>query len=366
MPARFRILDTEFVVEAEQDQVLDYARAFTTDAYEPERGGSPASAASAPVRVRVTRSPLPEPGPDVVPVHRTKHAYWSFDARAADGGRTTVWPRGIAVTVDAAVEEMTVAVGPDVPAAVAGESLFHAFRGVALYRRDPARGNLLHASAVVLDDAAVLFTGAVNAGKTTMLTHLVLHGGAAPLSNDRVRVTSDPAPVAQSWPSYASFAEGTILAHPELEEAALAYERGDYPLATQRWERPLAADFTKARKRVYPMTWFTDAAGVRYRSDAPLGAVFLCRLSPESGGIALRELSPADDESVLEALAGNTFDDAEPSFLPWHGLRFPAGAPGLDGLLARSRAAGVRFFTLDADPRRLDDVRQALKEVLHA
>ncbi|GAA4625798.1 aconitase family protein [Cellulomonas oligotrophica] len=136
---------------------------------------------------------------------------------------------------------------PDSDRASVGETVFHVLRSIALWRRDRSAGPLLHASGVLdRSGRAVLFAGAVSAGKTTLFTRSVLGHGATPLTNDRAWVTE----------------RGTRV-HSWLENAG-----------------PLRRAYTKDVKRIYPMSWFAEAAGTAYARMAPLGALVLARVAP--------------------------------------------------------------------------------------
>lgn len=358
------ILDSAFVVNG-PSAVLAYSHAFV-DAYVPWSGGADGPdgpRSSIPVEVHL--GALPATGGRRVGVHASKHPYWTFDATVGLEDGVTVWPRGIAVAIRDGGQRIEVTVGPDTSAARAGESLFHALRGVALYQRRAAHGSLLHASAVVLDGRAVAFTGSAGAGKTSLLTELVRSGAAAPLSNDRIRISHTGPLTASTWPSYASYCEGTLRTVPELHTAALAWEAGD-PLRTQQWGTDLAMSFQKSHKRVYPMTWFTDAVGSRFEHAAPLDLLVVSRLDPAAEERHVRRLdpdAPADRRLLLDLLADNRFDHLEPSFLPWHGLPLPT--PALDDaeVLDRFTATGTPIVSLTLGPGHLRDLAHHLEEV---
>jgi hypothetical protein len=236
-----------------------------------------------------------------------------------------------------------------------------------VYLRPAAAGNLLHASAVEVSGRAVLFVGEVSAGKTTLLTEATVAHGARPLSNDRVLVTAGDPPLALSWPSYASFCEGTLLAYPALREAAERYEEDDHPYRTQRWLRALAPSFGKEEKRAYPMRWFTDAVGTRFSPGAAFGALVAARLDPRASAWSLERLElerPGPRGAVLRLLRRNCFDTFEPSFCPWHGLPPAHGAPPLERLVERLRAARTPVLRLVLRPADLPRLGELFETIL--
>lgn len=344
--SQISILGVRLSIATGEARLLDYLCAFM-DAYEQEPGDIRPDKH---VCLTVRRDALNAPERHtVVGVHRSKHAYWNFDAELHENSqRLVTWrSKGIEVELRDGALDVNVTVDPAVDHVQAGEALFHICRSLALYHRAGYRGNLLHASAVAFDDACVAFTGDVSAGKTTLLTESVFRYGARPLANDRVLVTADERPVAVSWPSYSSFCEGTLLNYPPLAAAAAAYEDDGCPFRTQKWERPLAPLFDKESKRVYPMSWFSEAAGVKFVRTRPLRVLVLSRLDPACAAPEVRRINLSDAGErgrVAAALRPCTFDLKEPSFLPWHGLTLPAGAPELPNLIGRLHQAGVAVF----------------------
>jgi hypothetical protein len=360
------LLDVGLEVEADDPALLDYARSFM-EAY--GEGYAPPASVARSVRVYAGRGELPSGTGPAVQVHRSKHAYWNFAGTLVDDApRTVRWdPRGVSATVGVCAAWARLDAGVECPPAVAGESLFHLLRSLALYLRPVAAGNLLHASAVEVEGRAVLFTGDVSAGKTTLLTQATVAHGARPLANDRVLVSAGNPPLAVSWPSYSSYCEGTLLTYPALRDAAERYERGDCAYRTQRWPRPLAPAFGKDRKRVYPMRWFTDALGTRFSRGAPLGALVSARLDPNVSGWRLERLNldrAAVRQAVVQLLHRNCFDGFEPSFCPWHGLPLAGASPPLAGLVDRMRATGIPTLRLVLRPAELHRLGELFQMIL--
>jgi len=341
----FSILDVGVSVSGAAAD-LGYVDAFV-DAYAPE--GNPARKPA--VKVEITREVddgLISPTGGELWVHHSKHKYWNIRGWGVPG--SVRWmSRPIRTTSEGL--SARVSTPPDTSSAVTGESGWHICRSVALYARDPRPGKLLHASAVVVGDKAVAFVGGVSAGKTTLMTEAVLRHRADPLANDRLFVRPGNPPVAVSWPSYASYTEGTLLHYEELHDAALAYEAGKISVRTQAWGRKLRRIYTKDAKRAFPMLWLTNAVGRPYRREAPLAAVIVSTVSPDVAEPDITPL-PLAEGRARKALAAlierESFDAAEPSFCPWHGLRLPGGAMSAEELVAELRQAAIPVLRLRA------------------
>ncbi|WP_159803271.1 hypothetical protein [Arthrobacter zhaoguopingii] len=336
--------------------------------------------------IKITQ--VPHPGIPAAPecerraVHRSKHPRWSFDATAhSDRPGWWFWEgRDFGVRSDPpsdyvgddlrAVEKWSFAVLSDGDRAAAGEALFHLLRSLALVVRGVRGTRLLHASGIVRprDGNAVLFTGAVSAGKTTLMTNAVLEHGVVPLTNDRAWIhlsNNDGAPPrVHTWPSYASFCEGTLLGYPQLEEAALAFEHGESLLRVSPNSQPLRPLFDKDSKRIYPMSWFTNAVDVRFAAEAELGVIALSRVDPTLDEPSLRELNPLHDQrdhdEIVAVLLSEQFDTSEPSFLQWHGLALDKDPIDVEDLVQGCARSGVRFVALSLRPSDLSVLRDLL------
>jgi hypothetical protein len=348
----FGILDSVFSVESDRAAHTDYAAAFL-GAYTSSQDGDRLSDETVHVTVRVGRLELP--ARSRVAVHRSKHKHWTVDGLVLGGDPLTVRlvDRGV-VAIRHGDLCWELVVDPETSQATAGETVFHVLRSIAVWRRDRDAGPLLHASGV-LDRAgrAVLFAGAVSAGKTTLFTRSVLDHGATPLTNDRAWVLERGTRV-QSWPSYASYCEGTLLDHEPLAKAALEFEgpSGD-AFRTIESSGPLRRAYTKDVKRIYPMSWFADAAGTAYARTAPLGTLVLAHVDPavEQPGLEVLDLErPQDQSAIRELLSSQRFDDVEPSFLPWHGLAPHGTSWSADDVISSFRSAGTSVLRLIAAP----------------
>lgn len=354
----FAILDVPFRVVGASDD-LAYIHAFV-DAYD----GTVSAERRSPVTVSVARAIVPSiSSAATCCVHRSKHGYWNIRGTeyAPDAVR---WHNRPICTVCIPGGDVIVTASPSASPAVAGEAAWHVCRNLALYHRNPRNAKLLHASAVSVRDQAILFIGAVSAGKTTLMTEAVIAHGAAPLANDRVLVDLGAPMTVLSWPSYASFTEGTLLDYESLRQAALEYESGRFPYRTQSWGSTMSRSYTKDAKRIYPMHWFTVASSQRYRPRAQLGALVLSHLSPDIAAPSVTRLR-LDDDCTRQCLVGlleqECFDRNEPSFYPWHGLPLPRGSPSATALVTALLNQGVPVYRLMAPA---PEFRYALDDLL--
>ena len=89
-----------------------------------------------------------------------------------------------------------------------------------------AGGVVLHAAGVVTDGRAIASAGRKGAGKTTTLLRILRDAHTSFLSNDRVLVTGDLTPQAQSIPTVVSLRDGTLGLLPDL--ATRLSQAGDF------------------------------------------------------------------------------------------------------------------------------------------
>lgn len=384
MKALHRLLDTTFEIQVWDEWALAHVEAFMR-AYQSSQQAPDSLSGRSIRQVQIVQVDHPgeslEAENERQAVHRSKHLRWSFDATTHfDRPGWWFWegrdfcvrreaPAGVPRDVDVP-EKWEFAVIPEGDKAAAGEALFHLLRSLAIVSRDVRGTRMLHASGVVRPDdgRAVLFTGSVSAGKTTLMTYSVLAQGAVPLTNDRawlLPISSDGrAPLVQSWPSYASYCEGTLLQDPRLEQAALEFERGASLLRVSSHNEPLRPRFDKDTKRIYPMSWFTDVLGSRYAIEAELGVVALCKVDPAFGTSSARDLDPIGNEEhqkeIVDVLSAEQFDDAEESFLRWHGLELSGEPLDVCELVETCAKSGVRFVSVHASPADLSIVKGLL------
>lgn len=318
----FTLLDTEFSLIADDPGVFDYIICFM-GAYE---DGSYIESKNR-VRFNIHAGVVPESiGGRKIKIHTSKHQYWNFygECSEEDGKRLVLWPeRGVIMLLDAAAPNVEFVYSAERGCAVAGEALFHAARGLALYMRDSSGANFIHSSGVEIGGKGVFFTGTVSAGKTTLLLECVAKLGAIPVTNDRVFIKSGDAGVtAYSWPSYSSFCEGTILNYNELTRGALKYQNDPKcRYRTVNWDGPLKYVFDKEHKRAYPMIWFYDCFGKKYIKKSGVDIIFLSRLDMGCVRDDITQLDYRKDrEYILSCLTSQSLDGTEPSFKPWHGM----------------------------------------------
>lgn len=344
MNTRFRILGVDCDISFTHEADCNYINAFM-DAYEQDSTINPACAN---LDVYVTRrDELARKSGKRIPIHRTKHAYWTFDGILEDEDpRTVRWEgRGVRCIVSPDGAWLRTEVSSKIPPAYAGESAFHAIRGLALARR--AHGPMLHASAVKLGAHAVAFCGGVGAGKSTLFTESVLRHNALPLSNDRILLKQvDDTCLCYSWPSYASYCEGTLLHYPELRKAAKLYDDGRVDYITQRWDNPLRDAFTKDSKRIYPMRWFSDAAGKSYSRVASLKALAFTTVNPNIRKFSSTPIDPSDPDCI-QFLEDNLFPASDPSFCDWHGLSYTGEIYSPIDTATMLANTGVKVFRLN-------------------
>ncbi len=204
MRLKVSLLGVRFEIMSSEAALLDYTLVFM-GAYEEERS---------PLLQGPTLSILISRGSGPVvktgqkrQVHKSKHAYWNFEAEV-DSDESTLrahWPRRqLGIEIDWECRSATLEVEPTAGTAFAGEAIFHLLRSLAIYCRDGAVGNFLHASGVVGTRGAIIFLGNSNAGKTTLMMEAVIRFGMRPLTNDRILLDRENVPRAHSWPSYAS------------------------------------------------------------------------------------------------------------------------------------------------------------------
>lgn len=377
----YTLLDTHFTVEVFTRWILRHSDEFMRAYRDPYEHST---AEINVVKIQQVDYPGEPEGEESArrPVHRSKHPRWSFDAVTHNA--TPQWwhweERGFCVrrvnddsrsiSEDTEPDTWQFGIKPNVEPAVVSESLFHLLRSIAIYKRSRRNSHFLHASGVVSPNTgkAVLFTGSVSAGKTTLMTHAVLKANALPLTNDRAWVlcegSNEVCPQIVSWPSYASYCEGTLLNDDRLRSGAVAFEEQNSILRVTKNDRPLQNRFDKDAKRIYPMGWFSDIANCKYETEAPLATISISQVDPYTTRSTLRELNPAGSQAdramILTAIETEQFDSSEPSFRDWHGMHYTSDNKSKSDLIDRCLSSGVRFVALHASPRDLSVVGELL------
>lgn len=343
-PDRFRILETEFSLDGGDPRWRSYFEAFAAD-----------YAAAPPVGPCRARWPIHVTAGEPAPPDREARAPIAFHCSAnyphwnitghGRPGRLVLAPYGIELGFD--VEHGLTVWSCDPPDPRAAELVFHAARGLALAAGSSGRSVMLHASAVVIAGRALLFAGTKGAGKSTLFIEALTAAGADPLANDRVTLRLDRGAVVESWPSYASYCEGTIADYPALRAAFLAYERSAISAGLTRWGDRFEPDYTQARKRIVPPRFLVESLGRRYQLAAPLGALVMARADPACAGLELARARTTAQLADAE-LAAIVFGDDDADFPRWHGLAARrTGAPDRWQLL---RAAALPIIDVQFNP----------------
>jgi hypothetical protein len=152
----------------------------------------------------------------------------------------------------------------------------------------------LHAGGFVLDGRAVVVAGPKGAGKTSLLCHAIVSGGADLLANDRVLVRDRAGPVACGVPTVVSIRQTTVARFPELANHA-----DDFPPlgwidpSARHVQNDTALPLSQASNLLLTPAGFAGRLGAARVGAAPLHAIVLPEVSHDAEGCA------------LEALAGN-------------------------------------------------------------
>jgi hypothetical protein len=114
---------------------------------------------------------------------------------------------------------------------VSRSSLYHVLELVrySALLVEESRGNIvLHASAVSLNDTAILIVGSKGAGKTTTLIGLTSSGRVRYLSGDKVLVTvTESGALVRGWPDYPHVGIGTLRQFPDVaRRCGIELDRG--------------------------------------------------------------------------------------------------------------------------------------------
>ena len=151
----------------------------------------------------------------------------------------------------------------------------------------------LHAGAVVVDGVAVLLPAAMNSGKSTLTTGLVL-AGAAYLTDETVAIDPGRGTVL-AYPKAISLDPGSWPLFPALEPA---FARDEHDLGHRKWY--VVPEAIRAGAAV---TAGTDPDGAP-AADVPVGAIVFPRYDPHAA-TTLEPFAPLD---AAAALAANAFN----------------------------------------------------------
>lgn len=343
---RFQILEVDLTIEGDDDGWLSYFDDFASD-YE--------SAVRCPVVRRWTirvdadgsfSSSGTAPAAGSVLFHRsTNYPHWNLTAWGQPG-RFSLREYGLHLSFDANDGLRVQSAAP--VQARAAELVFHAARGLALAVGTSGQSLMLHASAVAIGGRALLFAGTKGAGKSTIFIDAVTHLGAVPLANDRVTLRCGDATHVESWPSYLSYCEGTIMDYPELERAFLAYESSPRSEGLMRWGRIFTRSYTQHYKRIIPTCFLVESLKRRYAFAAPVGALVL----PQADITAVEPLHTRCERSTQqltdEEVSAIVFGDEDMDFPRWHGLAVTS--PGFSRRAALLRAVNIPVVDVKFNP----------------
>ena len=357
------ILDTVFYISGEKE-ILNYIDYFQ-DCYDEGKG----LVAENKINIEVHEAEVPKTiNGEKIKIHTTKHDYWNFYGEyvADEGGRKVLWPgRNILITLKN--QGIEIRYLKNMKANFIGESIYHALRGISLYKRKNENANFLHASGVTYNGKGILFTGKVGAGKTTLLLDMVKNMNAELLTNDRIFIKSNDKEVkGYSWPSYASFCEGTISEYKELKRLALEYEDNvNNKYRTQNWTKEISSSFTKDRKRTYPMMFLCDAFNKKFQRSSNINYIFLSHLDINNKVDEIRELEYFKDKNmIMNVLESQLFDNREPSFEPWHGLKIDNSSNTCEKFIENLRKNNCRIIYCDLNPNNIYKLNDFIKRVV--
>lgn len=359
------ILDTMFHISADNLETLNYIDYFM-DAYDIESVGM---LIKNNVNIDVEAEEIPTTiAGEKIKVHTTKHEYWNLfgECKIDSDIRSVLWTtRKILVKLDSECNNIKIFYAKDLESKFVGESVFHVLRSIALYSRENKNANFLHASAAVIDDKGVVFTGAVSAGKTTLLLEMIQNLNAVPLSNDRIYLRNTASELyAYSWPSYASFCEGTILNYNRLKMEAIKYQRDEkYKYRTINTDTELINTFDKIHKRIFPMMLLCDSMNIKFLKSHKIDNMFFSHLDIDCKLDVIRELDYENDyQFIYESLEKQLFDSREPSFNPWHGLKIKDNSNTVKQLVKNMLNSGCRIHYIHINPTRMDNLTKYIRD----
>jgi hypothetical protein len=259
---------------------LAWLSEFLSGPFAPAPPGAPPASALA---LALDASPPGAGGPEI-------------DAFTRDGGfkrlRSRRDPDGSLVLLDAAVRyvlrgtEVTVLAESDGPPARLG--LLRAAREIATTHALRLGRLHLHAAAADLHGHVVAIAGPRRSGKTTLLLHALLAGGARYVTNDRLFVGE----VARGMPTIVTLRDETLVRFPEFATQVRA----------SGYSRHLSIAEAKAGTAGGPSLSPAQLCALAGAEPVPagrLGAVLFPRLAPGVARFELRPLPPRDAAARL-------------------------------------------------------------------
>lgn len=354
MKGRVRLAYGPHAVELDLAEGAAEAGEFLEAYLTPYFAVEPAGAGPVVARVRVEVSPPPPDAPDfaeapVAPVDRSGGFLRCDGATVERGGIRWVQlrPHGAVVRVDRSRGDITLwsatPEGAKVPA-------LRVVEDVVLNEVQRGGGVVLHASAVVAPEGAVLAVGNKGSGKTSLLCE-AMHGFAvSKLANDNVCLMPGPGHrvVARGWPAFFKVGLATVASFPELAADFPVRERDALASDDALWqvyEKVALYPGQGAERFGAPLAAEADLAAlvfIRYHAGAPPGlrraepGGLPDRLRPFLQGIGnpshaewlgLNPVDPAQVETSLAALLGGPPAGVAVYEISW--------APSLEALLAR-------------------------------
>ncbi|MFD0890358.1 hypothetical protein ACFQ08_37940, partial [Streptosporangium algeriense] len=223
--------------------------------------------------------------------------------------KTPTW-----LLADADYTRLTFVVGGGYPAAPTVHKDLALLILHVLQRTLEVRGQLqVHASAVVVDGRAVLFSGPKRSGKTTCFLDAIVRTGARPLSVDKVHLAEDPATGGLrvfGIPTRLRVLAGTLQKYPGSWDAFIPEEyRGAGEERLWRGESD--------SKVTVPLTSLRSITGTDFELSAPLGMIVLPDVARGRGPL-LREVT--DPGEIASLMRPNVYTPDNPEEDWWSGI----------------------------------------------
>lgn len=321
------------------------------------------------ININVHKTEIPKTiNGETIKIHTTKHSYWNFygEYKIVNGVREVLWPSK-KILIKLQKEMIDIGYSSALKDNFVGESVYHIMRSISLYKRNNKNANLLHASGVVYKGYGILFTGMSGAGKTTLLLNMIKNMKANILTNDRIFLKSnDKKVVGYSWPSYASFCEGTLCEYEELKKLAIEYQDNENnKYRTQNWSEPIEYSFTKDKKRSYPMMFLCDAFNTKFKKSNIINYIVLSHLDINNKLDIIKELDYDEDkEKILNIIRSQLFDVIEPSFEPWHGYNLDNNSNSCIQLIDNLRKSNCKIIYCDINPKSIYKLNKFIKKLI--
>ena len=172
-------------------------------------------------------------------------------------------------------------------------SLMRVVRELAMNHSRRTGSLIIHASGFVVEGRGVLIAGPKRAGKTTLLIHVLRHGTAQYLSNDRVVVSfEETGPTMRGMPTIVAIRQGTLEMFPDLRRRLLVdsfHHRLGRSEPTQGIPPPIRPG-RDGRFNLSPWQ-FCELLGVSAGAQGRVQALVFPRVTGEGGAIELEQLS---------------------------------------------------------------------------